>query len=452
MALEIRDAIHGLIERSPLECRVMGTKVFQRLRRIRQLALANLVYPGANHTRFEHSVGVMHVAGMMAERLDWPDGSRKQADTEVIRLTALLHDIGHGPFSHVSEDLLSRYSKKEVGGEKESIHELVTVDILEKDAEIMELLGAERVAAIKALLAGAGPHSFQKDIISGPLDADKMDYIRRDSYHAGVQYGVFDIPKVIESLRVIPDGEQTFLGVHEESIYALEQLVMARHHMNTQVYRHRIRAITDSMIVRGLELAVEEGNGEVHDLFAYDGSDEFVKNYVSYYDERLLSVVMATKDGNPSKDIFQRLFDRRLLRRCFELRLSDIPDVRVRTKLAEISRQTAKPVESKIAEALGYAPALVIVNLLSIKNPTYRGPDIRLSFDGINVIDDSGRVRSLSDVQESILNTSTNVSTTEILQVYLPADDIADISDDKEKRRRYKELHDKVGNIVLGGV
>jgi uncharacterized protein len=104
--LEVRDPIHGFIYREPQEQDVVDSKAFQRLRRLKQLALANLVYPGANHTRFEHSLGAFHIAGRIATRLQIGP-----ADSRLIRLAALLHDIGHGPFSHVSEPILRKHSQ-----------------------------------------------------------------------------------------------------------------------------------------------------------------------------------------------------------------------------------------------------------------------------------------------------------------------------------------------------
>lgn len=276
---EIRDVIHGLIERSSLEVKIINTPVFQRLRRIRQLALAHLVYPGAHHTRFEHCLGTMHIAGRISEKLK-EDGHLLDKDVDNIRLAALLHDIGHGPFSHVSEHLLGKYSDSEnvdIAQERDKIHEIVTRDIIQKDPDLKKIIPEQQRQEIITLLNKYGIKDFKGDIVSGPLDADKLDYLLRDNYHTGVKYGLYDLDKIIESLRVIRFGdEESFLGIDEEGIYALEQLIMAKYHMTTQVYFHRIRGITDSMIIRGTELAVEEGLDEIKRLYTYNESDEFL--------------------------------------------------------------------------------------------------------------------------------------------------------------------------------
>jgi hypothetical protein len=221
---EIRDVIHGLIERSSLEVKIINTPVFQRLRRIRQLALAHLVYPGAHHTRFEHCLGTMHVTGRIAEKLQ-EEGNLSDADVTNIRLAALLHDVGHGPFSHVSEYLLEKYWDSEnidLGQEKEKIHEIVTREIIMKDADLKSLIPNEQREKVVALLNKADMKDFSHDIVSGPLDADKLDYLLRDNYHTGVKYGLYDLDKIIESLRVIRFGpDESYLGINEEGIYAL---------------------------------------------------------------------------------------------------------------------------------------------------------------------------------------------------------------------------------------
>ena len=143
----VRDPIHGLIELSEKEVKLINTKAFQRLRRIRQLAMAFLVYPSALHTRFEHSIGVMHIAGRICAELK-NRGSNKVTDKaiEQVRLAALLHDIGHGPFSHVSELLLEKYASEHpvTKQNREKIHEQITVDIIRHDCEINDILCPEQ--------------------------------------------------------------------------------------------------------------------------------------------------------------------------------------------------------------------------------------------------------------------------------------------------------------------
>ena len=180
---EIRDPIHGFITLSQKEVNLINTRAFQRLRRIRQLAMAFLVYPGTMHTRFDHSIGVMHIAGRICDRLKQRSEITNE-DCERVRLAALLHDIGHGPFSHVSEHLLDKHANRAIGEstpEKKKIHEKVTVDIVENDEEICEILSDEERQFVVGMIQGTPTRDFRRDIVSSDLDADKMDYLLRDS-------------------------------------------------------------------------------------------------------------------------------------------------------------------------------------------------------------------------------------------------------------------------------
>ena len=150
----IRDAVFGFIDVDETESNIVSTPIFQRLRRIRQLALANLVYPGALHTRFEHSLGVCYIAGLLATRLGFEENDKRR-----IRLAALLHDIGHGPFSHISEEILEIYSDRrqfpDSSNETEKIHEHITADVIKNDTELnRHIAESERDIIIKILGPG----------------------------------------------------------------------------------------------------------------------------------------------------------------------------------------------------------------------------------------------------------------------------------------------------------
>ena len=244
---EMRDPIHGFIKVSRKERDLIDTKVFQRLRRIRQLAMTFLVYPGALHTRFDHSIGVMHIAGRICNKLQESEPNRIDAkDITLVRLAALLHDIGHGPFSHVSEHLLdeSTYDKTDKDKPREKIHEKITVDIIQTDPEINTILcNEERDFVIEMIEGKEKRWDWRRDIVSSELDADKMDYLLRDSYFAGVKYGLYDLEKLIESC-LITKRPNTPLAISSKGIYALEQLLLARHHMTQQVYWHRVSLIS----------------------------------------------------------------------------------------------------------------------------------------------------------------------------------------------------------------
>lgn len=310
--LEIRDPIHGFIYREPTEQGIVDTRIFQRLRRLRQLAFAYLVYPGAVHTRFEHSLGTFHVACLMARALQLDPEERR-----LVRLAALLHDIGHGPFSHVSEPILDKHSnrKKIKIGPKQQVHELITAQILRTDSELAQWILEKDREKVIGIIEGQSGYSVLHDIVSGPIDADKQDYLLRDSYFCGVKYGIYDIDFLISSLRLHADADDKYLAISKNGRYALEQFVLAKYHMKTQVYHHRIRLITDEMIQRAISLGIEQDRiGWLRDLYSYDGSQECLKNYVSWTDDRLVTKILDEPSGTRVNSIFRRLVDRKLLK------------------------------------------------------------------------------------------------------------------------------------------
>lgn len=229
MALQIRDPIHGFVDVYEQEARLLATPALQRLRRIRQLAFASLVYPGALHTRFDHSVGVMHVAGAMARAL-----GLEPIDVDLVRIAALLHDVGHGPFSHVSEDALERYAdrtKLAAEQKKDKIHEIVTGSMIKNDPGIHAVLGQRRCDDVVALLSSGFGERILRQIVSGPLDADKQDYLLRDSYFCGVRYGVFDHHQLHRSLVSVPEDHDHVLMIKSDGIHAVEQYVLAKYYL-----------------------------------------------------------------------------------------------------------------------------------------------------------------------------------------------------------------------------
>jgi len=351
---EIRDPIHGFITRTELEQSLMDTPAMQRLRGIRQLALANLVYPGALHTRFEHCLGVMHIAGKLAGRLIGDSET-----CEILRLTGLLHDLGHGPFSHVSEAILEEF---QVGGAegrgKKDVHESITMGIIENCDEIRKILGEPKQERILGYLGGTSGEGIERGIISGPLDADKQDYLLRDSYFCGVKYGVFDSDRLISTLEAWPDKHEHQLAASKDGVYAIEQFVIAKYHMSTQVYRHKIRLITDSMITRALELGITVDKLPwLIKLYQYDGTGAHLNEYLRWDDARLTTaLVHPLPEGQEGQatELFRRLRERRLFKVVFSKRLLEFADANVRDTLSDIRKLPALrlQIESEIAEYL----------------------------------------------------------------------------------------------------
>lgn len=275
----LRDPIHGFIELSDLELEIVDTAPFQRLRNIKQLATTYLVYHGAEHTRFGHSLGVMHLvsksfrSAISNYKRDHPEKSLfSEVDEkwyeQILRLIALTHDLGHAPFSHGTEalfdngleheaftnkiicetkiaDIIKRIGKKfcqdkGVGEEYQITPELLWCIYGEKNPERNQKY-MERIADYK----------FLKTFMDSELDCDKMDYLLRDSYYCGVNYGKFDLNRVIESLTVYFNQKQNIkqLALQKDGVHAFEEFVIARYFMFIQVYFHKTRRYLDKLLV-----------------------------------------------------------------------------------------------------------------------------------------------------------------------------------------------------------
>ena len=206
------------------ELPLVDSSEFQRLRRVKQLGLSSLVYPGATHSRFIHSIGVLHLSELFCESLDITGYERK-----VIRCAGLLHDIGHGPFSHASEGAIENFPHHEEQSAK-IIREFEERGILPVDAE--DVIG---------FISGESNPS----IIAGDIDADRIDYLRRDSHNTGVPHGTVDTRNLIESAILLPDGT---VGFKRRGVESIEKLLSARKGMIRSVYQHPTARIAERML------------------------------------------------------------------------------------------------------------------------------------------------------------------------------------------------------------
>ncbi len=336
----IRDPIHRFIKLNEQEAEIVDSEAFQRLRHLRQLAFAYLVYPSATHTRFEHSLGVCHVAGLLAGKLSFD-----QDQTRLVRLAALLHDLGHGPFSHVSEEALERYSdRSKLPPKTHKIHELITTVMIREDSQLARsLASSEREKIINALGSGHG-EPVVRSVLSGPLDADKQDYLRRDSYFCGVQYGIFDLARLHEVLCKItePMGDH-ILVIEPDGVHTLEQFVLAKYYITTQVVRHRIRLITDQMLIRAIILGIDEDLiDELRGMYAFDGTYDFIQRYATWGDTRLLQTFANDIfRGKLSHFLFRGLLTRQLLKQVYSE-----PVVKLPAATREIIKDISKPLNA----------------------------------------------------------------------------------------------------------
>ena len=236
--LRLRDPIHGFVHLDELEAALVQSRPVQRLRWIRQLGLTFLVYPGAEHSRFSHVLGAMSLAGrifdaVLARSPSLMSAAEAYTARRRVRAAALLHDVGHAPFSHSAEDRF----------EDGIDHEEMTRRLLgtpEVGALFARYGEGVTVAEVVDLLAGRVPpeRRFLAQIVSGELDVDKMDYLLRDSLYCGVRYGVYDLDRLVDTLTAItdPDTGAVGLGIEEGGVHAVEALILARYYMFTQVY------------------------------------------------------------------------------------------------------------------------------------------------------------------------------------------------------------------------
>ncbi len=437
IGLEIRDPIHGFIFREPHEQEIIDTPIFQRLRRLKQLALAILVYPGAVHTRFDHSLGAYYLAQKVSARL-----LKSASEKRLVRLAALLHDIGHGPFSHVSEDIFEECSDRAKLGlkPKQQIHEAITARLISADKDLSYLLSEKEREQIVQLLEGTSGPSVLKSIISGPIDVDKMDYLLRDSYFCGVQYGIYDVERLIDTLVVHEDSYDRNLAISIDGVHVLEQFVLAKYYMSTQVYRHRIRLITDEMIVRGIMLGIKkDGISWLKDLYTYDGSGAFIENYLGWHDERLTSEVVKkdTPDGY-AKEIFRRLSDRRLFKRVYAGRPPDFAPA-TRRILFEADKALFTKIEAKIASTYGWDQNLVFAKKITHKSVRTQAT----TNEGQITVIKPGE-RSVFDEESALFKSINDAIREEFVEVYAPVS----YKDEKEKKKLQNEYHRDITAMI----
>ncbi len=325
----IRDPVHKDVFLNELEMRIIDTPVFQRLRRIKQLGVTNLVYPSANHTRFEHSIGASHIAGRVTRRLELGDEKR------ALKTAALLHDLGHGPLSHTSEELLKRYLKYS--------HEDATLRLIRK-TEIKDILKKNsidpsrviRILSKKDRLSG---------LISGEVDVDRMDYLARDAYHTGVAYGVIDLDRLVNTIAIVDER----LVISHGGLRAVEGLLVARFLMTPTVYLHHASRIADAMFLRATERAVEEGLLDIDGLFGMDDFD--------------LMFLFRNSKGY-IRDIGRRLDERRLFKQAW---FKDEKGVGMQLKekffslLGDVKRWSR--VEEELAKDCKLEPGYVILDI-----------------------------------------------------------------------------------------
>src|SRR6266446_4555019 len=336
----IKDPIHGYVRISEAEKTIIDTRPVQRLRRLRQLAGSEFVYPAANHTRFEHVIGAMHLAGVLSEVLPTHLDVHTQ---EQLRLAALLHDIGHGPFSHVFEPLMVRHLKKtHEDFVPWLVNETEIEGKLDKTGFDPRKLG---LLAVGRLRDGKRPYLDQ--IISSSVDVDKMDFLVRDSFHTGAGYGSVDVHRLLYTMDVINGN----LSVDGRAVATLESLLLARLESFRTIYFHRASRAVQIMIVKALEAARDE----LH-LLDFDRPEDFLKldDYKVWTD---------LKQCKKSRKIMQDLETRKLLKCAYEqtifpsqAKVSEV--IRSERARVDIEKQIAREAKITVEDVIIDAPTL----------------------------------------------------------------------------------------------
>jgi HD superfamily phosphohydrolase len=332
---EIRCPVHGFIGLTDFERRIVDSPQFQRLRRIKQLAWTDYVYPGATHSRFEHSLGVMHLATRLFDAIvgtsdpllrkvfKYNDNGLAR-ERQTVRLAALLHDVGHPPFSHATEKLLpmkaiGHYSLFP-GEDKEPQqyeHEDYSVAIIE--GPLSEVIVGHpsnkrnfriEPSEVSGLIQGttAGSALFWKDIISGQLDADRMDYLLRDSLHAGVSYGKYDLNRIISSVCAIErpseESQEPKVAVMKGGAYSVEALIVARYWMHKQVYLHKTRLACNRHLCEAMREILKGETGI--DAYPAPNDPAQLQAFLDWDDFRVMGQLAGGAGGEHGKRLMTR--------------------------------------------------------------------------------------------------------------------------------------------------
>jgi uncharacterized protein len=349
--ITIRDPLWDTIRVDATARALIDTPAFQRLRYIKQLGHAHLVYPGATHTRFDHAIGVYHLArrglAVLAERGDL--ARVDPVDCEVVPLAALLHDIGHYPFSHALEEL----DPTSIPGHHESLVARFLQGSSLRDA--LDGVAPDAAARIDALIRGASDSPLQ-GLVSGSLDLDKIEYLERDARFCGVPYGEVDVDRLLHALLLLTDPEtgRLELAVHEKGVAALESLLFAKYQMYRNVYwHHAVRAAT-VLYKRVVADALAERLIDADDLVG--ATDE---GFMHRLNDR------ASGGAGPAAARLAAGVDalrtRRLPKRAAELSAADLEDVGQADWL-DTDSVLKRRVEERLAEELGAEPGTVFLD------------------------------------------------------------------------------------------
>jgi HD superfamily phosphohydrolase len=355
----IKDPVHGYVEVEDFALALLDSLALQRLRYIKQLGFSYLVYPGANHTRFEHSLGTMFLADVASHRF-----GLSESEHTLVVAAALLHDIGHGPFSHASEPLMEKFLHR--------THDDIKIIIEDQVGSVLRAWGIdpdELCAVVK------GNHSLSQ-IIHGDLDVDRMDYLLRDAYYTGAPYGSVDAQRLIRHL--IRTSEGTVLD--ENGVNAAESLLIARTLMRPTVYYHHVSRIGESMF----QLAVLEHISD---------REKVVSQQLFQMDDSTCLHALRTSENPVARELALRLYERRLYKRAIYVGTDQVS-----TPFFEqgIPIEKCRELAIKIASNAGLLPHEVLVDIPSTPREMSLGVRVKNRHTVVGFNEISPRIRTLN--------------------------------------------------------
>ncbi|KTG08527.1 phosphohydrolase [Haloprofundus marisrubri] len=372
----IKDSVHDYIPVDPVARALLDTPELQRLRHIKQLSTVRLVYPSANHTRFEHSLGVYHLASRALDHLGVDDDRAAH-----VRAAALLHDIGHGPYGHQTEEVIMRRT----GDHHDEIGDLLSSSVA---GDVLEQRGLdlERVAG---LVRGEGELG---QLVSGELDVDRMDYLVRDAHHTGVPYGTIDHGRLVRVLR-LREGR---LVLAPGNVQTAESMLLARSLMNGVLYRHHVSRIAGAMLDRASERLLDETALEIEEFRRMADHD----------------LLVALCESVP--ELGRRIERRDLYKRAAWASLWEVP-----AWVPDLDYEDVRAAERDIADAAGVDAGEVIVDVPS--RPTLKESETRVVVDGT--------IRRLEEASELVGALRNTERAQWRLGVYAPGASTADVRD-----------------------
>ena len=358
----IKDPVHGYIELDDFARALLDSPALQRLRYIRQLGFSYLVYPGANHTRFEHSLGTMYLSDIASQRFGLSDAERM-----LVAAAALLHDIGHGPFSHASEPLLEEYLHQTHDAIGLFVHGQTRDILVQHDIDPDKLC---------ALVTGHHPLS---SIIHGDLDVDRMDYLLRDAYYTGAPYGTVDAQRLIRNMVRTDDG----IILDENGINAAESLLIARTMMRPAVYFHHVSRIGESMFQLAMQEHLKSSGDETADRLLH-------------MDDMGCMHTLRTSKSPVAKMLIKRIYVRQLFKRALYVGQDQVNTAAFpRALTLEKNQELA----AAIADAAGVEPHTVLLDIPVFPRDMSMGVRVKNRNTVVNFEEITPRIRTLNETR-----------------------------------------------------